>query len=219
MLAYYRGNNNDSYYTIALAFKYNGLNSKIVLFNPFTQNIQIKKLWVKNNNRRIRCAYIIEEIIEETYNNWNGYKAIINDIKSKSLFGKIKFSDSSLELANELYSKIEITDWFECKNDNQLNSLKNVALDFHDSYIKKTKDLNNGKRILIDTTWDCFIELKCIDIFKYDVLFDLSFEYYSDSNLYIKDDVINIEFELGCSNDDRYFDIIQCKKLYWRIKL
>lgn len=172
-----------------------------------------------NNNRGIRCAYIIEEIIEETYNNWNGYKAIINDIKSKSLFGKIKFSDSSLELANELYSKIEITDWFECKNDNQLNSLKNVALDFHDSYIKKTKDLNNGKRILIDTTWDCFIELKCIDIFKYDVLFDLSFEYYSDSNLYIKDDVINIEFELGCSNDDRYFDIIQCKKLYWRIKL
>ena len=120
-----------------------GLNSKIVLFDPFTQNIQIKKLWVKNNNRRIRCAYIIEEIIEETYNNWNGYKAIINDIKSKSLFGKIKFSDSSLELANELYSKIEITDWFECKNDNQLNSLKNVALDFHDSYIKKTKDLNN----------------------------------------------------------------------------
>ena len=219
MLVYYRGNNHDSYYTIALAFKYNGLNSKIVLFNPFTQNIQIKKLWVKNNNRRIRCAYIIEEIIEETYNNWNGYKAIINDIKSKSLFGKIKFSDSSLELANELYSKIEITDWFECKNDNQLNSLKNVALDFHDSYIKKTKDLNNGKRILIDTTWDCFIELKCIDIFKYDVLFDLSFEYYSDSNLYIKDDVINIEFELGCSNDDRYFDIIQCKKLYWRIKL
>ena len=114
---------------------------------------------------------------------------------------------------------IQITDWFECKNDNQLNSLKNVALDFHDSYIKKTKDLNNGKRILIDTTWDCFIELKCIDIFKYDVLFDLSFESYSDSNLYIKDDVINIEFELGCSNDDRYFDIIQCKKLYWRIKL
>ena len=31
--------------------------------------------------------------------------------------------------------------------------------------------------------------------------------------------MIDIEFELGCSNDDRYFDIIQCKKLYWRIKL
>ena len=71
---------------------------------------------------------------------------------------------------------------------------------------------------MIDTTWDCLIELKCIDIVEYDIKFDLQFEYYSTSELNFENDLITVKFKLGCSDDDREYDIISCKKLYWRLK-
>lgn len=218
MLVYYKESVENEYYTIALAYQKCGWNSKIVIYNPRTNSIVVEKLWKKFNNKTSRCAFIIDDTTDVKYKKWLGYSSIINDIKNRILFSKIKFSEDSLELAKKLYSRIEIQDWFEIKNEQQLITLQNTALGFHDANIKKTKDLSDGKRILIDTTWDCLIELKCIDIVEYDIKFDLQFEYYSTSDLYIDDNLITLNFKLGFCNDDREYDIISCKKLYWRLK-
>lgn len=218
MLVYYKESIEKEYYTIVLAYQYCGWNSKIVIYNPHTNSIVVEKLWKKYNNKTSRCAFIIDGNPKDEYRKWVGYDLIINDLKNKKLFSKIKFSNESLELAKELYSRIEVQDWFEITNEQQLIFLQDTALDFHDSHIKKTKDLINGKRVLIDTTWDCLIELKCIDIVEYDIKFDLQFEYYSTSELNFENDLITLKFKLGCSDDDREYDIISCKKLYWRLK-
>lgn len=221
MLVYVNKKNIKPYYTILLAVKYAGWKTKVVYFNPFNNSIKLEKMWQSSNNYSKRAFYILKESKDWVENNkWIGFDWIIKEINNFRLFGKNKFSIQSIINASNEYKNLIINEWNEIITLEDIESLKNIAFDFHDSYVSKIEEYDNYKIIDFNTTWGCHILLKTYNIREIN-LSPKQPKYcniFMDSNIEILNNNIVFKFNSLFCNENKNNDVskIICETAYWK---
>lgn len=150
---------NGFYNSIVFAIFKNGLirGREVLVFNQDYTALQLVNMWRPQINALI---YNIEK--DE---NWiikrkiEGYDWILQNVTKK--FSKIIINDIDLNKCKELQSTVEDNDWFEIKNDADINGLIDVAQGFFNARVKNMYIESGRQYICFDTTWG------------YDILFEL----------------------------------------------
>ena len=144
---------NGYYDSIVFAIYNKGWNSKVLVFNRDFTALQFVKLWIPARKVFIYNAekegWIVKKKVE-------GYDWILENLSRKLLKTKTINKDI-LYQCKALQAKVEQSEWFEIKNNTDIEGLMYASLDFHDSYVKNMY-VDDGKQYIdFDTTWDCDI--------------------------------------------------------------
>lgn len=206
-----------------LAIKYAGWKTKVAYFNPYDNLIKIEKMWQPSNNYSKRAFFILKGSKNWiTSKKWTGFDWIIEELNHLSIFNKNIFSKKSISKAKKEYDKLIVNEWNEIKTLEDIEDLKNLALDFHDAYISNIEEDKNCKTIDFDTTWGCHILLRVCDIQEMELNYKLSNNYnviLDDSNIKIINNNLSFEF-YAMFYDESNNEIINriiCKTAFWKL--
>lgn len=221
MLVFVNKNNVEPYYTVLLAVKYAGWRTKVVFYDPFNRLIKMEKMWQPSNNYSKRAFYILKKSNEWVKSNkWIGFDWIINEINKRNVFKRNRFSSQSINLAQKKYNDLVVNEWNEIKSIENIEELKDVAIDFHDAYISKVEKFEDYQVIDFNTTWGCHILLKVCDIQEIKLNYNApnGYDVFVDSTIEIKNDNFIFEFNAMFSDEqgNEAINKIICKKAFWK---
>lgn len=223
MIAIIKDENNKEYVSQVFAIKWKGWDTEVIIFNKDFTYIKKLKMWQPR-----RQVFIIDyEKFDCKNGGWEGLALVVQD---KDLIKNLKknkvISIEDYPQFKEYSNKIELPEWFEIKSQKDCDSLMGVSFGgFHDSQPVRAEQNDKELEIEFDTTWDCHITMKFIDIIDMDIINRIGLIY--DSKMEIKDDIIiwtitgsQEGWIDGCDWDknietDPY---IKCKKLLWKIE-
>ena len=211
----------EPYYTVLLAVKYAGRRTKVVFYDPVNGLIKMEKMWQPSNNYSERAFYILKGSNEWIKSNkWIGFEWIINEINKRTIFKRHRFSSQSINIAQEKYNNLVVDEWNEIKSMENIEELKNVAMDFHDAHISKVEKFEDYQIIDINTTWGCHILLKVCGIQEIELNYDRPKDYdiFVDSTIEIINDNLVFDFiAMFCDeNGNEAINKIVCKKAFWK---
>ncbi len=221
MLVYVNKKNYESYYTVLLAVKYAGWKTKVIYYDPIHHSIKMDKMWQSSNNYSKRAFYILKESKDWIQSKkWIGFDWIIREIEHLNIFTKNKFSLQSINTTKQLYENLIIHEWNEVKTIEDIENLKNVAIDFHDAYISKVENYNEYEIIDFNTTWGCHILLKVSDIEEIELNYpsDKNYDFFADSNIEIINNKLSFVFNaMFCDEQgNESVNKIICKSAFWK---
>ncbi len=145
-------NGNGFYDSIVFAIYNNGWRTKALVFDRSLTYLRFVKFWLPSRNVFI---YNTEK------ENWikklksEGYDWVLKSLHGK-LF-KTKINKDMLCRCKEVQASVKQCEWFEIKNEKDIDGLMYAALDFHDSYVKKMYADGDKQYVVFDTTWGCDI--------------------------------------------------------------
>lgn len=145
-------NGNGFYDSIVFAIYNNGWRTKALVFDRSLTYLRFVKFWLPSRNVFI---YNTEK------ENWikklksEGYDWVLKSLHGK-LF-KTKINKDMLCRCKEVQASVKRCEWFEIKNEKDIDGLMYAALDFHDSYVKKMHADGDKQYVVFDTTWGCDI--------------------------------------------------------------
>lgn len=144
---------NGSYNSIVFVLIKKGWNSSVIVFNEKYNGLELFKMWKPKRNIFI---YNTEEDADWVKGEKiEGYSWAIENI-SKRCF-RTKINPAILDKCKELQATVYANEWFEIKNQIDIEGLMECSIGFHDSYVKNIYNEAGKQYILFDTTWDCEI--------------------------------------------------------------
>ncbi|MCH5152238.1 MAG: hypothetical protein J1F65_06270 [Clostridiales bacterium] len=149
---------NGFYNSIVFAIFENGWKSEAIIFNKDNTALQTVRMYTTTKRSIERNVFIYNA---EKNKDWvekdkvEGYDWVLENV-TKSLL-KTQIDECILSKCKEMQSNIKDCDWFDIKNESDIDGLMYAAFDFHDSYVKDIYSEIGKQYILFDTTWGCEI--------------------------------------------------------------
>ena len=153
--------NEEEYVSPVFAIRQAGWQSEVVAFNKENTQIGRIKMWVPR-----RKVFIVDwEKFGCKKFAWEGYDWVLEE---KDLWKALRFQKkANIEDFPQFkaYSKkIILPEWFEIKDERDIQSLMNVSAGFHDSILTEIAENENDTQIEFDTNWGCIITVKFEDV-------------------------------------------------------
>lgn len=145
------------YVSPVFAIRQAGWNTEVLAFDSLRTHIVKIKMW-----RPRRRVFIVQwQEFAHKRGAWQGCStAIENDGLWKALRFRRQVALADFPEFGKYAEEISLPDWFEVKDADGIESLMNVALDFHDSILVRADESQGNTEIEFDTTWDCIITVK-----------------------------------------------------------
>lgn len=221
MIVFVNKRNTEPFYTVALATNYHCRNPRIAYYDPRNDCIRIEKILQKSNNYERRAFYTIGKQKDgfAAQGKWTGYPQIVRNIRRR-FADKTKFDAETTRTARELYRTTDFKERYEISDQTSADDLLSTAGYFHDSYLCSVTDIENGKRLLFDSTWGFLIELDCRDV-DADWADACSTELFFDAEIALKDGDVRLILEKGYikSEDESPSVTITCKHMQWKFAI
>lgn len=147
----------SEYVSPVFAIRKAGWQSEVLAFDRERTHIRRIKMWYPH-----RKVFIVDGgAFAAKKFAWEGCDWVLKDKKLwKALrFGK-KASTEEFPQFKEYSKEIILPEWFEIKNENDIQSLMAVSMCFHDSIPIRTDTDEKDTEIEFDTTWGCIITVK-----------------------------------------------------------
>ncbi len=212
------------YLSIIFAIKQDGFKSECVAFNRDFSQVQKIKMWGTKSKIK-RNVYIVEwDKFESKKGDFEGFDFVLNDeslMQALNVNGYVKV-DKYSKFTDFIKEEI-LPEWIELKDENGIQGLMEAAFNFHDSYMGKDciKTEDDKLQIKFDTTWDCditirFIDVKsCLNIDKVLIIDKVNIE-IKDKKVFFK----IIDFVSKDSYKEEIADpFIECEKIMWKINV
>lgn len=144
----------DGYYdSIVFAIYNKGWSSEVLVFNKGYTTLQFVKIWIPDRNVYI---YNADKQDWVTKRKTEGYDWVLENVTRK--FFKTKINEFAiLDKCKALQTTFKDCEWFDLKNETDVEGLMYASCDFHDSYVKKMYIDGAKQYIHFDTTWGCEI--------------------------------------------------------------
>lgn len=210
---------NKIYDSFVFACYYDNIsNSKCVVFDENYQTLV--SLGLRSPKRNLwEYDYSRKDWIKK--GKWEGLEFIVNNKKLlNDIENGIKIPKEILEKCLEFQKEVKIFDSYEIKTQSDIETLLDLTMEFHDSYIKKIVKKNGKTLITIDTTWQLIIHLELKEaylspLFKvyygcYGEIFGSSM-FFEDGKIYWVNDLVSSSKEIA---DDRIY--FSAKEVKWR---
>ena len=144
---------NGFYNSIVFAIYNKGWSSEALVFNENYTALQFVKIWIP---KRIVFIYNTYKEAWITQGKIEGYDWVLENITKK--FFRMKINESAIfDKCKALQTTVKEYEWFDIKNEADVENLMCASLDFHDSYIKNMYIDSAKQYIHFDTTWGCEI--------------------------------------------------------------
>ena len=147
---------NGYYDSIVFALRNKFWGSEILVFNSDFTDLQFVQLYIPDGKAFI---YNAEKEGWKINKKIEGYEWILENLRKKPFRNKI--SKDILHKCKELQATVKECEWFEIKNNSDIDGLMLSTMRFHDSYVKKMYVSDDKQYIDFDTTWG------------YEILFEL----------------------------------------------
>lgn len=185
---------NQIYYSIIVAIKNSGLSSKVIAFDKDYSTLHYIPFWTRRSFKEPveRNVYILNS----QNDNWikrgkfEGIPEMIDNIK---LIKKNKSPLELINLARQLQSSYKKMDWYPITDEKDVASFNELTFALHDAIITKIVYEDKDKFVYINTTWQCFVVLRCKNVIE-----------------------SNIEIGLPIRDDLNYFDFSLTNKIIFK---
>ena len=216
----------STYVSPIFALKYVGWKSEAIAFDETFSKIKRIKLHDTEFCGIGRTVFVIENDFDTSKGNWAGFDWVIND---KALFKALRSKKGadieSFPLFKNYCNEIQLPDFFEIKDDKDIEALEGVSFGFHDSLISEY--VENGSSIVVrfDTIWGCFITVTFEGVTEAD--FKEKVGQILDSEIKKNEDGFTFTVTDGFAGwiDGCDYDVemgepyIKCKKIFWQIEI
>ncbi len=213
----------EQYVSPIFALKNAGWNSEVLTFNKERTHLRRIKMW-----RPRRQVFIVEwEKFACKKSLWEGYDWVLED---KNLFKALRFgkavSAENFPAFKEYSKEIILPEQFEIKNENDIQSLMDVSMSFHDAIPIRLEKDGDCTQIEFDTTWGCIITVKFEGVKESNLIDRIGLIY--DSEIEVKEGGFVFKVtafdtgEVGGVIDFLPYEgepYIFCDKIYWSIKI
>lgn len=169
--------NNEEYVSPVFAIRQVGLQSEVLAFNKTRTHLRRIKIW--NPRRQV---FIVEwDKFDCKKSAWEGYDWVLKDRKlwKAVRFGK-KASTNDFPQFKEYTKEMVLPEWFEVKDERNIQSLMNVSMFFHDSIPIRINKSEKNTEIEFDTTWGCIITVKFEGVLASELVDRIGIIYDSD---------------------------------------
>lgn len=137
------------YNSIVFAIYNKGWSSEVLVFNQDYTALQFVKMWMPNRNVFI---YNADKEGWVSKGKTEGYDWVLENVTKK--FFKTKINETAIiDKCKALQVPVKDFEWFEIKNEADVEGLMFASLGFHDSYIKEMYADGEKQYIHFDTTW------------------------------------------------------------------
>ena len=216
----------STYVSPIFALKYAGWKSEAIVFDETFERIKKIKMWNSGFGGIHRIVFVLENDFDTSKGDWVGFDWVIND---KALFKSLRFKKSvdieSFPLFKNYCKEIHLPDQFEIKDEKDIAALEDVSFGFHDSFIRKYEENEDGIVIRFDTTWDCYITVTFDGVTEAD--FKEKVGQILDSKIKKTDE--GFSFTVldgfagwidGCDYEAEMGEpYIKCKRIFWQIEI
>lgn len=185
---------NGLYNSIVFAVCNKGWSSKVLVFNENYTALRIVNVWIPKRNVFIYNAdkkgWAVKGKIE-------GYDWVLENITRKIFKIKVNFA-AIFDKCKALQTAVKDCEWFDIKNEVDVEGLMFASFDFHDSYIKKMYTDGEKQYIHFDTTWgseilfelDGNVKTNLFNDYGHIVMEDGTFPLISDSTIFFENNLI-----------------------------
>lgn len=140
---------NGFYKSIVFAIYNKGWSSEVLVFNHDYTSLNFVKIWMPSRNVII---YNADKEGWVTKRKAEGYDWVLENVTRK--FFKTKINETAiLDKCKALQTTVKDCEWFDIKNETDVEGLMYASLSFHDSYIKDMYKDGEKQYIHFDTTW------------------------------------------------------------------
>lgn len=149
---------NGIYNSIVFAIYNKGWKSEAIVFNQDYTELQSVKFWSRKFFSYKRNIYIYNCEKDDAWvsnNKVEGYDWVLDNATNK--FNKLVVNEAILDRCKEMQSTVKDCDWFDIITKTDVDGLMEVAISFHDSYVKDRYTQSGKQYIRFDTTWGCDI--------------------------------------------------------------
>ena len=215
--------NNEEYVSPVFAIRQVGLQSEVLAFNKTRTHLRRIKIW--NPRRQV---FIVEwEKFDCKKSAWEGYDWVLKDRKlwKAMRFGKNAITNGFPQF-KEYTKEMVLPEWFEVKDERDIQSLMNASMFFHDSIPIRINKSENNTEIEFDTTWGCIITVKFEGVWASELVDRIGIIYDSDLEKTKRGYVWKVTcFDPGEAGGIVVFlpvsgePYIVCDKIEWSIKI
>lgn len=140
---------NGFYNSIVFAIYNKGWSSEVLVFNQDYTSLHFVKIWIPCKNVFI---YNADKEGWVTKRKAEGYDWVLENVTRK--FFKTKINETAiLDRCKAMQTTVKDCEWFDIKNETDVEGLMYASLSFHDSYIKDMYMDGEKQYIHFDTTW------------------------------------------------------------------
>lgn len=215
--------NNEEYVSPVFAIRNTGNSSEVLAFNRERTHIARIKMWYPS-----RKVFIVQwEGFDCKRGAWEGYEWVINnkDLWKSLRFGRQANIENFPDFKNYTQT-ITLPEWFEIKDDADIQSLMWASMGFHDSILTKIDTSGDQTQIEFDTTWGCIITVKFQGVLKSELVDNIGIIY--DSVIKKTDD--GFIWQVTCFESGEVGGVVDflpvqgepcivCNKIEWGIKI
>ena len=151
----------ESYYSPILAIGGKGWSGFVfALSSDLTRIVKIP-MWDRTNHLH-RLVFVIDSEKQ----NWirtkglEGHKNLFEKDNLRQIKHK-KTPSGILSMLKDQAKSFSYPEWHTISGEKDVKDFYQLSLFLHDAYLTKVMDENDFKYVYINTTWDCFIILKC----------------------------------------------------------
>lgn len=154
---------------------------------------------------------IIDYNINDYQYNFDDFKCYWKETDIFKVVSKKKYSEEMLDEAIKINESIQIKEWINLENENDFRGLMASVYNLHDACVVEVNNTTEYTEILIDTTCNMYIKLRCYDVIRNDITNNDSF--FSFSYEILEDRVI-LSFD-NYNNDEEI--ILEAKKIEFKL--
>ncbi len=149
--------NGAEYVSPVFAIKRRGWYTEVLAFDRQRTHIKRIRMWYPR-----RQVFIVDRgEFDCKRSAWEGYGWVLED---KKLWKAMRFGNKAdtedFPQFKEYSKEIVLPEWFEIRNEKDIQTLTDVSMAFHDSVLVRVETRKNDTEIEFDTTRGCFITVK-----------------------------------------------------------
>lgn len=212
----------ETYASPIFAIQTKGFGTQVLAFDKDYSAIKRIKMW-----HPFRQVFIVEWTdFPHKSGRWQGYDWVLQDAQLQFALRSGKpVSIDHFPKFKDFSEPIQLPEWFEIQNDQDIASLMGVSLNFHDSMVMHAEKIDDALEIVFDTSWGCYITVRFLDVLDANIINQVGLIY--DSEMKFEKDGIRwnvTDGEAGWVNGadfDAYFGepFIHCKRVLWKIDI
>lgn len=152
-----------TYHSVVLAIVGRGWHCKFVVWDPFCSNVILIPEWGHHHERQV---YVLDAGRRGwmTHGKMEGIPEIVNAPSVLRQIRRGRCPAAVFQIAQKLQKEVVPREWYPLENEQHVESFASLTFDLHDAYITGIRPQGQDAEIVIDTTWQCVVTLRCTGV-------------------------------------------------------